>query len=63
MRSGTRDLRARPPLSAAAGAKSREQPGQERRRAAVERGHVRNEPWGELDDEATAGAAVSAPGC
>jgi hypothetical protein len=56
MRSGTRDLSARPPLSAAAGAKSREQPGQERRSAAWKSGHVRNEPSGELDDEATAGA-------
>src|SRR5882762_3937344 len=51
---GTRDASDRPLLSAAAGAKSREEPGQERPKAALntEHGeHASNEPSGRTRDE------------
>src|SRR6266481_5235430 len=48
---GTRDVSARPLLSAAAGAKSREEPGQERPRAAWKREHGSDEPFGRTQDE------------
>src|SRR5260370_13974599 len=41
----TRNLSGRPLLSAAAGAKSREAPGQEGPKAALKREHGRNEPF------------------
>src|ERR1700676_902225 len=43
---GTRDVSGRRLLSAAAGAKSREEPGQERPRAALMREHGSDEPFG-----------------
>src|SRR5580704_12228242 len=43
---GTRDVSGRPRLSAAAGAKSREEPGQERPGAALNREHGSDEPFG-----------------
>src|ERR1700693_6183666 len=46
MRLGTRDVSGRPQLSAAAGAKSREEPGQERPRAGLKREHGSDEPFG-----------------
>src|SRR6267154_941431 len=42
---GTRGVSGRPLLSAAAGAKSREEPGQERPRAALKREHGSDEPF------------------
>ena len=48
---GTRDVSARPLLSAAAGAKSREEPGQERPRATWKREHGSDEPFGRTQDE------------
>jgi hypothetical protein len=51
---GTRDVSARPLLSAAAGAKSRKELGQERPRAALKREHGKHGATslsGELDDE------------
>src|SRR5712671_788678 len=50
----TRDVIGRPLLSAAAGAKSREEPGQERPRAALKREHGKHgsdEPFGRTRDE------------
>ena len=41
----------RPLLSATAGAKSREEPGQERPRAALKREHGSDEPFGQTQDE------------
>src|SRR5260221_433380 len=46
MRLGTRDVSGRPQLSAAAGAKSPEEPGQERPRAGLKREHGSDEPFG-----------------
>jgi hypothetical protein len=51
---GTRDVSGRPLLSAAAGAKSREEPSQERPRAALKREHGKHgsdEPFGRTQDE------------
>jgi len=58
---GTRDVSGRPLISEAAGAKSREEPGQERPRSALKRGYGSDEPSGELKTKRMAGA-VSAPG-
>ena len=52
MRLGTRDVSGRPQLSAAAGAKSREEAGQERPGAGLKREHGSDEPFGRTRDEA-----------
>src|SRR5580692_3830519 len=46
MRLATRNVSGRPLLSAVAGAKSREGPGQERHKAALKREHGSDEPFG-----------------
>src|ERR1700704_4677635 len=48
---GTQHVSGRPQLSAAAGAKSREEPRQERPRAAWKREHGSEEPFGRTQDE------------
>src|SRR6266850_3249669 len=58
---GTRDASGRPLLSAAAGAKSREEPGQERPRAALKREHGSDEPFGANSRRKPMAGAISAP--
>ena len=60
--SATRDVSGRPLLSAAAGAKSREEPGEERPRAALKREHGSDEPFGANSKRKRMPGAVSAPG-